>query len=182
MNEEDKDQSNIIEADFSKRRGEMSVEYLPSDRAWQRKYNGCQHQHIYLDADNHCLECKDCGQHVDPIKYLERWAKRERQIDYRVEMIKRFEKRQAAERERERRKHMPRSEWKKDINDIIREHRDKGCPREYMWFTKNTTHCYCGSGWSRLSFPQLEAEVRAARKAAEQRKKMRVVDDEARTA
>jgi hypothetical protein len=112
---------------------------------------------------------------VDPIKYLQRFANYEREIDHRLRIIKEFQCREHARFERERRKRMPREDWKKNFSEIHAEHRANGCPKEFMWFTRTMIKCYCGTGLSRTYYKELEAEVRNARKAAEQRENLKLV-------
>lgn len=135
MDDEIKD--NVVEAQFGKE-PEMKVEYLPESRISARRYQNaeCAHLKVWLDEDNHCLECQSCGRVVDPIKYLQRFANYEREIDHRVRMIEEFQRREAAQVDRERRKHMPREDWKKTSSEIHAEHRANGCPKEFMWFTR----------------------------------------------
>jgi len=167
---------NVVEGDFGKG-PEMKVEHLPEDRVMARRYRGteCKHSKVWLDEDNHCLECQSCGRIVDPIKYLKRFADRERELDWRVRLIKEGRRREEAQRERERRKHMPREDWKKSQQEIRAEHKANGCPKEHMWFTRTMVKCYCGLRLSRTYSKDLEREVRNARRAAEQREKMRLV-------
>lgn len=171
----DDSQDNVVEGEFGKP-SEMKVEYLPQSRISDRRYKNaeCKHNKVWLDEDNHCLECQSCGRVVDPIKYLQRFANYEREIDHRVRMIKEFQRREAAAVERERRRHMPREDWKKPSAEIHTEHRANGCPKEFMWFTRTMIKCYCGIGRSRTYNKQLESEVRSARKASEKRWRMKL--------
>lgn len=167
---------NVVEVEFGKS-PEMKVEHLPQTRLNDRRFrkSECMHPKVWLDEDNHRLECQTCQDIVDPIKYLKRFADRERDLDHRVSMINEFQRREHATVNRERMKHMPRSEWKRPASEIHSEHRLNGCPKQYMWFTRSMIMCYCGIGLSRTYSKELEAEVRAARKASEQRRKLQIV-------
>jgi hypothetical protein len=53
---------------------------------------GCDHVNIYVDPEVAYIECRECGDHLDPIQYLYKMACSERQMDFRRNEMQAYEK------------------------------------------------------------------------------------------
>jgi len=46
----------------------------------KRGYPRCQHRQLVLVEEGHCLICEDCWTYVDPIQFIEDWARKRRDL------------------------------------------------------------------------------------------------------
>ena len=159
---------NVIVGDFGRpREPGMSIAFLPPKERYKRPR--CRHLHVWLDLDNRVLECKDCGTPVEAFDFLVRHARRERELDYRVGLIKEFEEKERRKKEAKERKRRPVTDWEKPLGQIQEEHHRLGCPRAWMWLTCKYICCYCGTRLNRKGYARIEQEVLAARAEREAR-------------
>lgn len=71
--------------------GEGGVETPISIRQkpWvDRRIYGCRHPTVEIDEDLWCLACRDCGEKLDPIRYLIRWAHEEIAAETRLHQLR----------------------------------------------------------------------------------------------
>lgn len=66
----------------------------------------CKHLGVVVDAETRLVTCQSCKAKVDPIDFLIAWARADKDIDHRLEMLRGIEARLNArdERARERRR------------------------------------------------------------------------------
>lgn len=57
----------------------------------KKQYAGCQHINVLVDEDLAFIECSECGEKLDPIKYLAGLAKEERSIEYNINSLQKQE-------------------------------------------------------------------------------------------
>lgn len=150
----------VIEHDFTQNKPD--IENVPEfSRRGLRKT--CIHNRLFYDEKNRRLECKDCGNDVEPFTVLLRYMRYDWRLDSRVMAIKHAE----AEEERRKKQHLrwPASELKRDIAvaQMRKEHENTEHPRRFMWLTSTKIWCYCGENWRRKHHPGIEAEVKTAR-------------------
>lgn len=57
----------------------------------KKQYTGCQHINVLIDEDLAYIECSECGEKIDPLRYLVGLAKEERSIEYKITSLRKQE-------------------------------------------------------------------------------------------
>lgn len=50
----------------------------------KKEFNQCKHRNILIDEELWLIECSECHEKLDPIKYLLKLAREENQIQYKI--------------------------------------------------------------------------------------------------
>lgn len=85
----------IIEGRFKRK---MGIRFKAKPYSFENQ--GCEHNQTQIDGKEHRLECRDCQAILDPLTFLKRFAKREQELDWRIAMIREYEKKEKQKNER----------------------------------------------------------------------------------
>lgn len=81
MNDDEND--GVIVADFGSARIDLK----------KRTFNECRHTRVIVDPRLRRVECRDCGETLDPVEVLLQYANKERQFHYRREALDKMQER-----------------------------------------------------------------------------------------
>jgi len=59
----------------------------------RRSFGDCRHVRVLVDADLRRVECRECGEILDPIEVLLQFASKERQFSYRKDALENIQRR-----------------------------------------------------------------------------------------
>ena len=54
----------------------------------KKEYKGCQHINVLIDEQLEFIECSECGERLNPIKYLANLAREEKSVEYRLSSLR----------------------------------------------------------------------------------------------
>jgi hypothetical protein len=155
----------IIPVDFTsaldKRRGIVARK----KREYGEKDERCKHEDGWsVDEDRHEVECRQCGDFVDPFHVLVVLMQYNDRVDFRMTAIRQFQERELARKFRKHRKKIGFQDGQGYIYQFV--HERDGCPAQYMTFEgRDVSHAQCYCGRSTELTDELGAKITEGRNA-----------------